>query len=126
MVWKNPRDMMQPDKNRITERPVKVSISKEGLERSRSSIQPNGQETYESMMQRREMLKKTRVMSYGYDLSMKAVELNDAASENGTKALNVTDRANGYISAYASLCDELKELSEAYSLSRVLSRVKVS
>lgn len=57
---------------------------------------------------------------------MKAVELNDAASEHGTKALNVTDRANGCISAYASLCDELKELSEAYSLSQVLSRVKVS
>lgn len=55
---------MQPDKNRITERPVKVSISKEGLERSRSSIQQNGQETYESMMQQREMLKKTRVMSF--------------------------------------------------------------
>ena len=58
-------------------------------------------------MQRREMLKKTRVMNYGYDLSMKAVELNDAASEHGSKALNVNDRANGYISAYASLYDEI-------------------
>ena len=96
---------MQPDKNRITESPVRVSISQEGLERS--SIQQNGQETYESMMQRREMLKKTRVMSYGYDLSMKAVELNDAASENGAKTLSVTDRANGYISAYASMYDEI-------------------
>ena len=102
---KNTRGMMQPDKNRITESPVRVSISQEGLERS--SIQQNGQETYESMMQRREMLKKTRVMSYGYDLSMKAVELNDAASENGAKTLSVTDRANGYISAYASMYDEI-------------------
>ena len=58
-------------------------------------------------MQRREMLKKTRVMSYGYDLSMKAVEFNDAASENGAKTLSVTDRANGYISAYASMYDEI-------------------
>ncbi len=103
---KNQKNMMQPKMNRITESPVKVSISNEGLERS-SSLQQNKEETYESMMQRREMLKKTRVMSYGYDLSMKAVELNDAASENGTKALSVTDRANGYISAYASMYDEI-------------------
>jgi hypothetical protein len=96
---------IQLNKNRITESPVRVSISQEGLERS--SLQQNGQQTYESMMQRREMLKKTRVMNYGYDLSMKAVELNDAASEHGSKALNVNDRANGYISAYASLYDEI-------------------
>ncbi len=103
---KNQKNMMQPKMNRITESPVKVSISNEGLERS-SSLQQNKEETYESMMQRREMLKKTRVMSYGYDLSMKAVELNEAASENGTKALSVADRANGYISAYASMYDEI-------------------
>ena len=103
---KNQKIMMQPKTNRITENPVKVSISNEGLERS-SSLQQNKEETYESMMQRREMLKKTRVMSYGYDLSMKAVELNDAASENGAKTLSVTDRANGYISAYASMYDEI-------------------
>ena len=103
---KNQKNMMQPKMNRITESPVKVSISNEGLERS-SSLQQNKEETYESMMQRREMLKKTRVMSYGYDLSMKAGELNDAASENGAKTLSVTDRANGYISAYASMYDEI-------------------
>ena len=103
---KNQKNMMQPKMNRITESPVKVSISNEGLERS-SSLQQNKEETYESMMQRREMLKKTRVMSYGYDLSMKAVELNDAASENGAKTLSVTDKANGYISAYASMYDEI-------------------
>ena len=103
---KNQKNMMQPKMNRITESPVKISISNEGLERS-SSLQQNKEETYESMMQRREMLKKTRVMSYGYDLSMKAVEFNDAASENGTKALSVADRANGYISAYASMYDEI-------------------
>ena len=88
---KNQKNMMQPKMNRITESPVKISISNEGLERS-SSLQQNKEETYESMMQRREMLKKTRVMSYGYDLSMKAVEFNDAASENGAKTLSVTDR----------------------------------
>ena len=103
---KNQKDSAQLNMNRITESPVKVSISNEGLERS-SSLQQNKEETYESMMQRREMLKKTRVMSYGYDLSMKAVELNDAASENGAKTLSVTDRANGYISAYASMYDEI-------------------
>lgn len=103
---KNQKDSAQLNMNRITESPVKVSISNEGLERS-SSLQQNKEETYESMMQRREMLKKTRVMSYGYDLSMKAVELNDAASENGTKPLSVADRANGYIGAYASLYDEI-------------------
>ena len=103
---KNQKDSAQLNMNRITESPVKVSISNEGLERS-SSLQQNKEETYESMMQRREILKKTRVMSYGYDLSMKAVELNDAASENGAKTLSVTDRANGYISAYASMYDEI-------------------
>ena len=103
---KNQKDSAQLNMNRITESPVKVSISNEGLERS-SSLQQNKEETYESMMQRREMLKKTRVMSYGYDLSMKAVEFNDAASENGAKTLSVTDRANGYISAYASMYDEI-------------------
>ena len=45
---KNTRGMMQPDKNRITESPVRVSISQEGLERS--SIQQNGQETYRSLV----------------------------------------------------------------------------
>ena len=104
---KNQTKPIQLNRNHITENPVKVSISQEGYEHIRSSIQQNGQETYESVMQRREMLKKTRVMSYGYDLSMKAVEFNDAASENGTKALSVTDRANGYISAYASMYDEI-------------------
>lgn len=104
---KNPRDKMQTKMNHNTQSPVKVSISKEGYEHIRNSIQQNGQETYESMMQRREMLKKTRVMNYGYDLSMKAVELNDTASENGTKPLSVADRANGYIGAYASLYDEI-------------------
>ena len=78
----NQKEPAQLNMNRVTEKPVKVSISQEGIDRSR--IQQNGQETFESVMQRREMLKKTRVMSYGYDLSMKAVELNEAASENGT------------------------------------------
>ena len=101
----NQKEPAQLNMNRVTEKPVKVSISQEGIDRSR--IQQNGQETFESVMQRREMLKKTRVMSYGYDLSMKAVELNEAASENGTKALSVADRANGYIGAYASMYDEI-------------------
>ena len=101
----NQKEPAQMNNNRVTENPIKVSISQEGIDRSR--IQQNGQETFESVMQRREMLKKTRVMSYGYDLSMKAVELNDAASENGAKTLSVTDRANGYISAYASMYDEI-------------------
>ena len=70
----NQKEPAQLNMNRVTEKPVKVSISQEGIDRSR--IQQNGQETFESVMQRREMLKKTRVMSYGYDLSMKAVELN--------------------------------------------------
>lgn len=104
---KNQTKPIQLNRNHITENPVKVSISQEGYEHIRSSIQQNGQEIYKSVMQRREMLKKTRVMSYGYDLSMKAVELNDAASENGTKPLSVADRANSYIGAYASLYDEI-------------------
>ncbi len=104
---KNQKDMTQTKMNRVTENPIKVSISQEGYEHIRSSLQQNGQETYDMVVRKIELSKKVRVMNYGYDLSMKAVEFNDAASENGTKALSVTDRANGYISAYASMYDEI-------------------
>lgn len=104
---KNQKDMTQTKMNRVTENPIKVSISQEGYEHIRSSLQQNGQETYDMVVRKIELSKKVRVMNYGYDLSMKAVEFNDAASQNGTKALSVTDRANGYISAYASMYDEI-------------------
>ncbi len=104
---KNQKDMTQTKMNRVTENPIKVSISQEGYEHIRSSLQQNGQETYDMVVRKIELSKKVRVMNYGYDLSMKAVEFNDAASENGTKALSVADRANGYISAYASMYDEI-------------------
>ena len=104
---KNQKDMTQTKMNRVTENPIKVSISQEGYEHIRSSLQQNGQETYDMVVRKIALSKKVRVMNYGYDLSMKAVEFNDAASQNGTKALSVTDRANGYISAYASMYDEI-------------------
>ena len=103
----NQKEPAQMNNNRVTENPVKVSISQEGYEHIRSSLQQNGQETYDMVVRKIELSKKVRVMNYGYDLSMKAVEFNDAASENGTKALSVADRANGYISAYASMYDEI-------------------
>ena len=88
---------------------VKLSISNEGLEYYRNRIQQNRQETYDDVLQRRELLKseKIRDIDYGYEISKKAAELNKDAANAGQNALSTTDRANGYVAAYAELYDEI-------------------
>ena len=88
---------------------VKLSISNEGMEYYRNCIQQNRQETYDDVLQRRELLKseKIRDIDYGYEISKKAAELNKDAANAGKKALSTTDRANGYVAAYAELYDEI-------------------
>ena len=88
---------------------VKLSISNEGMEYYRNCIQQNRQETYDDVLQRRELLKseKIRDIDYGYEISKKAAELNKDAANAGQNALSTTDRANGYVAAYAELYDEI-------------------
>ena len=88
---------------------VKLSISNEGLEYYRNRIQQSGQEKYDDVVQRKELLasKKIRDIDYGYEISKKAAELNKDAANAGQNALSTTDRANGYVAAYAELYDEI-------------------
>ena len=91
------------------EQSVKLSISNEGMEYYRNRIQQNGQETYDDVIQRRELLKSGKIsdIDYGYEISKKAAELNKDAANAGQNALSTTDRANGYVAAYAELYDEI-------------------
>ena len=88
---------------------VKLSISNEGLEYYRNRIQQSGQEKYDDVVQRKELLasKKISDIDYSYEISKKAAELNKDAANAGKKALSTTDRANGYVAAYAELYDEI-------------------
>ena len=99
----------QTNEKHTTEQSVKLSISNEGMEYYRNCIQQNRQETYDDVLQRRELLKseKIRDIDYGYEISKKAAELNKDAANAGKKALSTTDRANGYVAAYAELYDEI-------------------
>ena len=103
------KENKQTNKKHTTEQSVKLSISNEGMEYYRNCIQQNRQETYDDVLQRRELLKseKIRDIDYGYEISKKAAELNKDAANAGKKALSTTDRANGYVAAYAELYDEI-------------------
>ena len=99
----------QTNEKRTAEQSVKLSISNEGREYYRNSIQQNGQETYDDVLQRREQLKneKISVIDYGYEISKKAAGWNKEAANTGRNVLSTTDRANGYVAAYAELYDEI-------------------
>ena len=103
------KENKQTNEKHTTEQAVKLSISNEGMEYYRNCIQQNRQETYDDVLQRRELLKseKIRDIDYGYEISKKAAELNKDAANAGKKALSTTDRANGYVAAYAELYDEI-------------------
>ena len=103
------KENKQTNKKHTTEQSVKLSISNEGMEYYRNCIQQNRQETYDDVLQRRELLKseKIRDIDYGYEISKKAAELNKDAANAGQNALSTTDRANGYVAAYAELYDEI-------------------
>ena len=103
------KENKQTNEKHTTEQSVKLSISNEGMEYYRNCIQQNRQETYDDVLQRRELLKseKIRDIDYGYEISKKAAELNKDATNAGQNALSTTDRANGYVAAYAELYDEI-------------------
>ena len=103
------KENKQTNEKHTTEQSVKLSISNEGMEYYRNCIQQNRQETYDDVPQRRELLKseKIRDIDYGYEISKKAAELNKDAANAGQNALSTTDRANGYVAAYAELYDEI-------------------
>ena len=103
------KENKQTNEKHTTEQAVKLSISNEGMEYYRNCIQQNRQETYNDVLQRRELLKseKIRDIDYGYEISKKAAELNKDAANAGQNALSTTDRANGYVAAYAELYDEI-------------------
>ena len=99
----------QTNEKRTAEQSAKLSISNEAMECYRNRIQQNGQETYDEVLQRRELLKSGKIkdIDYGYEISKKAAELNKDAANAGQNALSTTDRANGYVAAYAELYDEI-------------------
>lgn len=105
----------QTNEKRMAEQSVKLSISNEGREYYRNSIQQDGQETYDDVLQRREHLKseKISVIDYGYVISKKAAEWNKEDANTGRNILSTTDRANGYVAAYAELYDEIIQGYEA-------------
>lgn len=99
----------QTNEKRTAEQSVNLSISNEGREYYRNSIQQNGQETYDDVLQRREQLKNEKIstIDYAYEISKKAAGWNKEAANTGRNVLSTTDRANGYIAAYAELYDEI-------------------
>ena len=105
----------QTNEKCTAEQSVKLSISNEGREYYRNSIQQNGQETYDDVLQRREQLEneKISVIDYGYEISKKAAGWNKEAANTGRNVVSTTDRANGYVVAYAELYDEIIQGYEA-------------
>ena len=93
----------------VTGQSVKLSISNEGMEYYRNRIQQNGQETYDDVLRRRELLKgeKIRDIDYSYEISKRAVEWNKEAANTGRNALTIAERADGYVAAYKELYDEI-------------------
>ena len=103
------KENKQANEKHTMEQSVKLSISNDGMEHYRKYIQQNGQETYDDVLQRRELLKSGKIsdVDYGYEISKKAAELNKDAANAGQKALSTTDRENSYVAAYAELYDEI-------------------
>ena len=87
---------------------VKLSISNEGLEYYRNRIQQSGQEKYDDVVQRKELLasKKISDIDYSYEIQKKAAQQNQNV-DTGKSALNITDKANNYVKVYAELYDEI-------------------
>lgn len=93
----------------MTGQSVKLSISNEGMEYYCNRIQQNGQETYDDVLRRRELLKgeKIRDIDYSYEISKRAVEWNKEATNTGRNDLTIAERADGYVAAYKELYDEI-------------------
>lgn len=86
---------------KMAEQPVRLSISNEGKEHYRNSIQQGGQESYDAVLQRREQLKNEKIslVDYGYEISKRAGA--------GESVLSAAGKADGYVKAYAELYDEI-------------------
>ena len=91
---------------KIAKQPVRLSISNEGKEHYRNSIQQGGQESYDAVLQRREQLKneKINLVDYGYEISKRA-----ANADTGKAVLSTASKADGYVKAYAELYDEIMQ-----------------
>ena len=72
---------------------VKLSISNEGLEYYRNRIQQSGQEKYDDVVQRKELLasKKISDIDYSYEIQKKAAQQNQNV-DTGKSALNLLTR----------------------------------
>ena len=86
---------------KMAEQPVRLSISNEGKEHYRNSIQQGGQESYDTVLQRREQLKNEKIslVDYSYEISKRA--------DTGESVLSTAGKADGYVKAYAELYDEI-------------------
>ena len=58
----------QTNEKRTAEQSAKLSISNEAMECYRNRIQQNGQETYDEVLQRRELLKSGKIKDIDYDV----------------------------------------------------------
>ncbi|MBD5444915.1 MAG: hypothetical protein HDR29_05120 [Lachnospiraceae bacterium] len=88
---------------------INLSITNEGKEHYRNSIQQGGQERYDVVIQRREQLKNKKIslVDYGYELSRRAAQFNKGAADTGKNILSTADKADGYVKAYAQMYDEI-------------------
>lgn len=86
---------------KMEEQPVRLSISNEGKEHYRNSIQQGGRKSYDAVLQRREQLKNEKIslVDYGYEISKRAGA--------GESVLSAAGKADGYVKAYAELYDEI-------------------
>lgn len=102
------KENKQANEKHTMEQSVKLSISNEGLEYYRNRIQQSGQEKYDDVVQRKELLasKKISDIDYSYEIQKKAAQQNQNV-DTGKSALNITDKANNYVKAYAELYDEI-------------------
>lgn len=105
---KSQNETMRTDAKRMAEQPVKLSISDEGKEHYRNSIQKEGHESYDAILERREQLKKAGFIDYGYEIQKRAAQQNETADRK-KNVLSITDKANSYIHAYAELYDEIMQ-----------------
>ena len=101
---------------KLSDHPVSVSISKEGIASYRNSVQENGRSlAYDEMVKQRKMLEEAKDsivnldINYSTMLAKEANRLNDedkkAMTNDGT--LSWRAKAENYTEAYANLYDEI-------------------
>lgn len=97
--------------SKLAERPVSVSISKEGYESYRNSIQDNGKAlSYDQVAEQRKMLADVKMDSdtdFGYRLSLEANQLNEKDKTSANGGFSWQARVENYAEAYANLYDEI-------------------